>query len=126
MTDTHHIIPGDILKLTIEGEVVDPSWANTSKATTLRIFRPAGSRVLLAEPLPLLKVEAILEPGVKIDYTIESRFKNGVHIDSNGKYWMRRPDGWFSMAVAEAAVPNIFGSQFAPDGVQRLKEDKDS
>lgn len=127
MTDTHHIVPGDTLKLTIEGKVVDPALANTSQATTLRVFRPSGSRLLAAtEPLPLLKVEAILEPGVKIDYTIDSRFKNGVHIDANGKYWMRRPDGWYSMSVAESAVPNIFGSQFAPGGATRLKEDKTS
>jgi hypothetical protein len=63
---------------------------------------------------------------VKIDYTVESRFKNGVHIDTNGRYWMRRPDGWHSMTVAETSVPNVLGSQFAPAGVQRLKEDTDS
>ena len=127
------LIPGDTLTLTIKGTITDAAKADTPRATTMRIFRPGGSPGLFAaiwaprdlpELSPAIKVDAVFEPDCEISYDISSRWRNGVHIDAGGRYWMRRPDGWYEMTVASTAVPVLAGSQFTPPGVQRLKEDK--
>lgn len=126
--DTVHVVPGDSLTLTIKGKITDPNKANSSNATTLRIYRPAKSSLYAATySVPAnaaVRVDAVFEPDAEIDFDITSRFKNGVHLDDQGRYWMRRPDGWHEMSIKPVAVPNAFGAQFAPKGVQRLKEDK--
>lgn len=119
-SETTTVGPGDTLALAVKGKVADPAKADTAAATTIRVYRPA------APGRPALRVEAILEPDAEIAWEITSRFKNGVHLDGAGRYWMRKPEGWFEMAVAQSPVPSIAGTMFAPPNVQRLKEDKDT
>lgn len=126
-SDVIHVVEGDKLTITITGKIANPNKANGSAATTLRIFRPAKSSLFAATYGPAatpVNVNAVFEPDAEITYDVTSRFKNGVHIDSAGRYWMKRPDGWHEMTVKPVAVPSISGTQFAPAGVQRLKEDK--
>jgi hypothetical protein len=118
-----NVVPGDTLTLTITGKVADPANAGTPHGTTLKIFRPAGPSLYTVDQPAAVRVDAVLGPDAKIEYSVKSRFRNGVHIDADGRYWMRRPDGWHEMTVAGSAVPNALGSQFAPRDVQRLKED---
>lgn len=118
-----HVVPGDTLTLTITGKVAEAGKANTPDGTTLKIYRPAGSSLYLAEQAPACRVDAVLDADAEITFQVTSKWKNGVHIDAAGRYWMRRPDGWHEMSIADNAVPSVFGSQFAPKDVQRLKED---
>lgn len=129
---TVRVVPGDHLTLTIKGKITDPNKAHTRDATTLKIYRPASAVGLFAatySPVsPLaggVKVDAVFAPDAEIKFDVVSRFKNGVHIDADGRYWMRRPDGWHEMKIEDKAVPNLFGSQFAPREAQRLKEAKE-
>lgn len=126
-----HVIEGDTLTLTIRGKVVNPAKANGPDAVTLRIYRPAKSGLYaaaFAAPLPSqsgVNVNVTFDPSAMIVHAVESQFKNGVHIDKDGRYWMKRPDGFHEMTVKPIAVPSISGTQFVPRGLQRLKEDKD-
>jgi hypothetical protein len=61
-----------------------------------------------------------------VDVDIKSRFKNGIWCDAEGKFWMRRPDGWHLMSVADEATQGIFGRPFTPKAVSRLMEDRES
>lgn len=123
MTDTTHVVPGDTLTLTLQGKIVEPGKANTPAGTTLKIYRPARSPLFTSESL---RVDLVLDADATVTYEIQPRWKNGVHIDGNGRYWMRRPDGWHEMSIAPNAVPNIIrGSQYTPPNVQRLREDKE-
>lgn len=119
MSDTVQVVPGDTLTLTLTGKVADPA-ARNARSTQVRVYRPGGSSLMAAE----INVNATLDTEATLTYDVKSVFKNGVHIDKNGRYWMRKPDGWHEMSVTSRPVPSIFGSQFAPAGVQRLKEDQ--
>jgi hypothetical protein len=50
----------------------------------------------------------------------EPPVRMGVHVDGNGQYFMRRPDGWHQMAVMPH--PSPLGPR---KGVQRLAEKND-
>lgn len=108
-----------MLALAAKGKVADPAKADTALATTIRIHRPA------APGRPTLRVEAVLEPDAEITWEVTSQFKNGVHLDGRGRYWMRKPEGWFEMSVADSPIPSIPGTMFTPPAVQRLREDKE-
>ena len=123
-TENTHVVPGDTLTLTITGKVVDPALANTADATTMKIYRPVKPGTGRDAP-GQVQVDAIFAADAQISYEITSQFKNGVHVDANGRYWMRKPGGWHSMTVAAQPVPSISGHQFTPRSPQRLKEDKD-
>lgn len=112
------LVPGDTVTLTIKGRITDPGKAGTPAATTLRIYRPA--RPGWATTAPEVRMDAIFGADAVIDFTVESQFKNGVHLDRHGRYWMRRPGGWHEMTVSLQPVPK----NVVPDGAQRLKEDK--
>lgn len=122
-SEATHVVPGDTLTLTITGKIADPAVANTPQGTTLKIYRPAGSRLYTASLPPACRVDTVLDADATIEFSVKSKFRNGVHIDADGRYWMRRPDGWHEMSIAGSAVPNALGTQFAPRDVQRLKED---
>lgn len=122
-TDPVRVIAGDTVTVTITGKVVDPSLAGTPSATTFRITRPAR-RGTYPSILPAdrgVAVDLTLDPSAKVEFTVTSQFKHGVHIDANGRYWMRRPDGWHEMTVTEKAA-KVTGAEFVPKGVTRLKE----
>lgn len=126
-----HVIEGDTLTLTIKGKVVNPNKANGPEATTLRIYRPAKSSLYAAtypkDPSQsAVSVNVTFDPSAEITHTVESQFKNGVHLDKDGRYWMKREDGFHEMTVKPIAVPSLSGTQFVPRGLQRLKEDKDT
>lgn len=126
--DSTELIPGDEFTLTITGKITSGTKADTPAATTLRINRPGMTTGLYGTGpgLGTVRVDAIFEPNAEIKYEIKSQHKNGVHIDSAGRFWMRRPDGWYEMTIAPRPVPNIrLGTRFTPPGVQRLKEDKE-
>lgn len=123
--DTTELYPGDTVTLTITGKITDGAKSGTPDATTLRIHRPSKYRagLLPSSMSTQISVDAIFEPEAQITYEITSQHKNGVHLDTAGRYWMRRPDGWHQMTIAISPVPNLNG-RFTPPGVQRLKEDK--
>lgn len=121
------ITRGDTLSVTVKGKVADPDKADTSMATMLRISRSAGGSLLSPAGgiLPEVRVEACLERDAEVTWEITSQFKNGVHLDGRGRYWMRKPEGWFEMSVADSPIPSIPGTMFTPPSVQRLREDKE-
>lgn len=124
-SESTNVVPGDTLTLTITGKIADPKLANTPQGTTLKIYRPSASPLYAASLTPACRVDTVLDADATIEYEVKSRFRNGVHLDADGRYWMRRPDGWHEMSIASNAVPNVLGSQFAPRDVQRLREATD-
>lgn len=111
------VVAGDVLTLTIKGKVIAPG----TSANGIQV-RVAGRLALPGG----VTVNVLLGEDAVIEYDVKSRFRNGVHIDGNGRYWMRRPDGWHEMSVNDEPLPSILGSQFSPPTVQRLTEDRDS
>lgn len=110
---TTHVSEGDTLSLTITGKVVTPG---TPGATTLRVNRTGGPDGV--------RVEAVLAADAKVGYEVTSRWKNGVHLDDTGTYWMRKPDGWYRMSTSITKAGNLTGP-WTPPGAHRLREDKE-
>lgn len=122
------VVEGDTLTMTIKGIVQDPSKAGSDEETMLKIYRSAsglysGYHERVGR---VVDVSVVFKGAPEITYDVKSPFKNGIHIDDNGRYWMRRPDGWHEIKIEDKPVPSIPGTRFTPPGVQRLKEDKDS
>jgi hypothetical protein len=110
------VIVGDTVTLTVKGRVVE---TGTPGAATVRISRPGN----VVSKVPPMRVDLLLDRDTEITHTIESRFKNGVHIDGNGAYWMRKPDGWYKMRADYVPAADPPGAVFVPKEAQRLKED---
>lgn len=113
---------GDKVTLTIKGTVVDPNLAGTSQATHVRIDRASSINSFLPG-LPSMHIDVILDKDAEVTTEVTSRFKNGVHIDTEGRYWMRRPDGWHKMMIHNEPAADIMGRPYSPSDPQRLKED---
>lgn len=123
--------PGDTVSIKITGKIARSEGYSTS---TLRFYRqgytppPGTLDAQLPGAIPSVDLVFHLEPGAKVEIEHTSKYKNGVHIDSDGNYWMRRPDGWYPMNIENAPIRNVPWSDdraaFVPKGVQRLKEDR--
>lgn len=90
---------GDEVTLTIKGKLNDHGLTNVEITKTglgwlpddLYFDRPGSNaqRITLG-----------FNSDAKIAVVVKSQYHNGVHIDANGRYWMRRPDGWHPMRIA--------------------------
>lgn len=120
MTDkVQHLEVGDTLEISVKGKIVE---TGTPGAVTLRIDRP-GKRNPYSweqEEIGGYRVSVVLDEYSEIKTEVKSHYRNGVHIGDDGRYYMRKPDGWYPMEV-QAKLMN----QAAPGKVQRLVEAKD-
>jgi hypothetical protein len=113
---------GDEVTVVIKGKITDSKKAGTADALTIRATRPGRSY----GSAPAIKVDLVLDTDAKVTYEVVSVHKNGVHIDAEGNYWMRKPGGWHKMTVAAEPARTSFGGQpVLPRQVQRLVEPKD-
>jgi hypothetical protein len=103
-------------------EGTDSRKAGTAEALTIKATRPGRSY----GSAPAVKVDLVLDADSVITYDVVSVHKNGVHIDADGTYWMRKPGGWHKMTVAVNPTTTSFSGQpVTPRQVQRLVEPKD-
>lgn len=121
-SDTRHAEPGDKVTITVAGTVVSPVYASSDYPTMVHISR-------LADPLMFrgadpVAVDLCLSPAAAVTAEVVSPHRNGVHIDADGTYWMRRPDGWYRMRVDSAPLPRAAGpaAPSRPRRPRRLKE----
>jgi hypothetical protein len=112
--------PGDKLTITISGKIA-------TRGTDVSIRKNRYS--LIADPWGLdyvpsnMEVLFTLDSNASFTVTHESQYKNGVHIDAKGLYWMRRPDGWHRMRINPDPPIVPEGEPTLP--VERLREAKD-
>lgn len=111
--------PGDKLTITVSGKI-------SSYGTEVTILRNTASYVADIFGSGIVPNDSrfsfTLDPNATFTVTHESQYRNGVHIDSKGKYWMRRPEGWYPMRVAGDPSGHP-GKPTLP--VERLVEAKD-
>ena len=113
---------GDDVTVVIKGKITDSRKANTAEALTIRANRPGRS----LGSAPAIKVDLVLDADSTVTYEVKSVHKNGVHIDADGTYWMRKPGGWHKMTVSATPTTTTFGGlPVTPRQVQRLVEPKD-
>lgn len=113
---------GDEITVIIKGKITDAAKAGTADALTIKANQPGRGY----GAAPAIRVDLVLTPDSKVTYEVKSKHKNGVHIDADGNYWMRKPDGWHRMTVAVTPARSSFGNQpVTPRNVQRLVEPKD-
>lgn len=113
---------GDEVTVTIKGKITDSRKSGTPQALTIRANRPGVTYA----SAPAIKVDLVLDTDATVTYEVKSVHKNGVHIDAEGNYWMRKPGGWHKMSVAAEPMRTSFGGQpVIPRDVQRLVEPKD-
>lgn len=127
--DPVRVLAGDRLSVTISGTVLDPTQAGIDGNTSLKIYRPARASLLSTRVAPTdlrrgIRVETLFGDDVDVQYEVTSQYKNGVHVDANGRYWMRRPDGWHEMSVRDEPVKLTLGV-FQPKDAHRLAEDRE-
>lgn len=124
---TCHVEPGDQVTVTVTGTVVDP--ARSDYPTHVRVNRRAD--LLMYGGGDPVSVDLVLDARAVVTTDVKPRHRNGVHIDANGEYWMRRPDGWHRMRIdavpagaRTSVAPGAGRRSFTPRKAQRLKEDR--
>jgi hypothetical protein len=113
---------GDEVTVVIKGKITESAKAGTAQALTVRATRPG----LAYGSAPAIKIDLIMDTDATVTYDVKSAHKNGVHIDADGNYWMRKPSGWHRMSIAAEPARTSFGNTpVRPRSVQRLVEPKD-
>jgi sugar lactone lactonase YvrE len=117
---------GDTITLTVKGKVVSPNLAGTPQGTKVRVERPGKVLFASLERVNGITVDLVLDDTAEVEVDHKSQHPNGVHIDADGKYWMRKNGKWHSMTVAATPRMAPVGTGiFNPKSPQRLVEPKD-
>jgi hypothetical protein len=122
--------PGDEIIVTVKGKVASPS---DYRPVIVGVHRDAPyapdaySRYGVPPSPPGFDLGFSLDTNATVTWEHKSQHKNGVHIDADGQYWMRRPDGWHQMFInGDLDDRDLANVRREPTPlVQRLVEPKD-
>jgi hypothetical protein len=117
---------GDTVEVIVKGKISAPALSGTPQGTSLRINRPGKVLFSSLERVGGITVDVVLDGAATVVVNHKSQHPNGVHIDGDGNYWMRKDGGWHAMSVAHQPKAGSLGlPPFTPKAVQRLVEPKD-
>jgi hypothetical protein len=116
---------GDTVEVTVKGTISAPSLSGTPQGTSLRVSRPGKVTFSTLDRVGGVTLDLVLDSEAEVNVKHKSQHSNGVHIDADGKYWMRKDGGWHLMSVAGTPRSNALGTPaFTPKAAQRLVEPK--